>query len=93
MSDEEPLENPAQQIMQMTDEFKERFAKRAGIEGTISQATRSFDLRRSRYIGQAKTHLQHILVAVALNLARFVNWIHENPLAPTRKSAFSALAA
>ena len=72
--------------------FKEQYAKRAGIEGTISQATRSFDLRRSRYIGQAKTHLQHILIAVAINLARFVNWINQVPQAATRTSAFAALA-
>jgi transposase len=75
-----------------TAEFKERYAKRAGIEGTISQGTRSFGLRRSRYIGQAKTHLQHILVAVAINLARFVNWLNEVPLACSRTSTFAALA-
>ena len=75
-----------------TLEFKKQYAKRAGIEGTISQATRSFDLRRSRYIGQAKTHLQHILIAVAINLARFVNWINQVPQATTRTSAFAALA-
>jgi transposase len=76
-----------------TVEFKERYAKRAGIEGTISQGVRSFGLRRSRYIGQAKTHLQHILIAVAINLARFVAWINEVPLAETRTSAFAALAS
>jgi len=75
-----------------TPEFNERYAKRAGIEGTISQGTRSFDLRRSRYIGHAKTHLQHILIAVAINLARFVNWINKVPPAATRPSAFVALA-
>jgi transposase len=75
-----------------TQEFKERYAKRAGIEGTISQGTRSFCLRRSRYIGQAKTHLQHVLIAVAINLARFVDWINGIPLALTRTSAFAALA-
>lgn len=75
-----------------TQEFKERYAKRAGIEGTISQGTRAFDLRRSRYIGQPKTHLQHILIAVAINLARFVNWINHVPQATTRTSAFAALA-
>jgi len=31
----------------------------AGVEGTISQAVRGFGLRRSRYVGQAKTHLKH----------------------------------
>ena len=75
-----------------TQEFKERYAKRAGIEGTISQGTRSFCLRRSRYIGQAKTHLQHILIAIAINLVRFVDWINEVPRADTRTSAFAALA-
>ena len=49
---------------QTTVEFKEHYADRAGIEGTLSQAVRAFDLRRSRYIGLAKTHLQHILIAV-----------------------------
>jgi transposase len=53
---------------QATDEFRQRYAVRAGVEGTISQGTRSFDLRRARYIGLAKTHLQHILVAAAINL-------------------------
>jgi transposase len=75
-----------------TQAFKERYAKRAGIEGTISQGTRSFGLRRSRYIGQAKTHLQHILIAIAINLSRFVNWINQVPQAATRTSAFAALA-
>ena len=37
--------------------------------------------------------LQHILIAVALNLARFVAWITEVPLAETRTSAFAALAS
>jgi transposase len=75
-----------------TQGFKDRYAKRAGIEGTISQGTRSFGLRRSRYIGQAKTHLQHVLIAVSINLARFVDWINEVPRAVTRTSGFAALA-
>lgn len=75
-----------------TPEFKEKYAKRAGIEGTISQGARSFGLRRSRYIGLAKTHLQHILIAIAINLARFVDWINQIPRAVTRTSTFAALA-
>ena len=75
-----------------TEEFKERYAKRAGIEGTISQGTRAFGLRRSRYMGQAKTHLQHILIAVAMNLARFVAWVNGVPRSTTRTSLFAALA-
>jgi transposase len=75
-----------------TDAFKARYAKRAGIEGTISQGTRSFGLRRSRYMGQAKTHLQHMLIAVAMNLARFVAWVNGVPRSTTRTSTFAALA-
>ena len=75
-----------------TDEFKERYAKRAGIEGTISQGTRSFVVRRSRYMGQAKTHLQHVLVVVAMNFARFVAWINGVPRSAARTSTFTALA-
>jgi len=75
-----------------TDEFKERYAKRAGIEGTISQGTRAFGLRRSRYMGPTKTHLQHMLIAVAMNLSRFVAWINGVPHSTTRTSAFAGLA-
>jgi transposase len=77
---------------QTTAEFKERYRVRAGVEGTLAQGTGAFGLRRTRYIGQAKTHLQHLLTAVALNLARFVAWAQGVPLAPTRTSAFAALA-
>ena len=55
---------------QTTAEFKEQYALRAGLEGTLSQGVRAFDLRRSRYIGLARTHLQPILLAVAINVVR-----------------------
>ncbi|MBC8234438.1 transposase [bacterium] len=42
---------------QKTDEWKKRYDKRAGVEGTFSQGIRSFGLRQARYIGLAKTHL------------------------------------
>lgn len=77
---------------QTTEEFKEQYAARAGIEGTISQATRQGDLRHSRYIGLAKTHLHHLLLATAINLLRVGAWLAEVPLAKTRRSPFAALA-
>jgi transposase len=80
-------------VRQKTPEFKARYKRRAGVEGTLSQGTRSFDLRRSRYIGLAKTHLQHILVAAAINLTRAVAWVEGIPKAHTRVSHFAALAA
>jgi len=77
---------------QQTPEFKAVYAKRAGIEGTLSQGVRAFGLRRSRYIGEAKTHLQHLMIASALNLARLFAWSQGQPLEHTRRSCFAALA-
>jgi transposase len=77
--------------VEQTPEFKEKYQKRAGVEGTLSQGVRSFDLRRTRYIGYAKARLQNILIAIAINLARFANWIREFPTAITRTSPFAAL--
>src|ERR671922_1616938 len=59
---------------QRTVECQAQYAPRAGIEGTLSQGVRAFDLRRSRDLGLAKTHLQHILIATAINLVRIIAW-------------------
>jgi transposase len=53
-----------------TDDFLALYAKRAGIERTISRSVRTCGVRRSRYVGQAKTHLQHLLTAVSINFLR-----------------------
>jgi transposase len=76
-----------------TPAFKEQYKARAGIEGTFSQAVRVMALRRTRYIGLAKTHLHHLGIAAALNLARVVDWLAEKPRAKTRISHFASLAA
>jgi transposase len=65
---------------------------RAGIEGTLSQGVRAFGLRRTRYRGLAKTHLQHIATAAAINIDRLIAWLDERPRAATRASRFAALA-
>jgi transposase len=78
---------------QQTAEFTAQYARRAGIEGTQSQAVRRCGVRQCRYIGQAKTRLQHVLTATALNLVRVAAWLEEKPRAITRQSAFAALAA
>jgi transposase len=77
---------------QQTATFTERYATRAGVEGTLSQGVRAFTLRQARYLGQAKTHLQHLLIAVAINLVRVVAWLAGTPQAQTRTSSFAALA-
>ena len=73
--------------------FANEYRRRAGIEGTLSQGTRTMRLRRSRYIGLAKTHLQHVLTAAAVNLGRISTWITGTPREQTRHSAFVRLMA
>lgn len=76
---------------QETEAWRERYGKRAGVEGTVSQAVRVFGLRRCRYLGLAKTRLQHIFTALALNVVRLDAWLTGQPLAKTRRSVFASL--
>jgi transposase len=62
---------------QETAEYKVLYALRAGVESTISQGARRFDLRRSRYIGLARTHLQQTINATAMNLVRLAAWLRK----------------
>jgi hypothetical protein len=73
--------------------FKEQYAQRAGIEGTLSQGIRAFELRRSRYCGQPKTPLQHVLIGASLNFVRVGLWLADIPRAKTRRSPFVTLMA
>jgi transposase len=78
---------------QITEAFQHQYAIRSGIESTHEQAIRRCGVRRSRYIGQAKTRVQHVITATALNLVRVAAWLEGTPRAKTRQSAFAALAA
>ena len=64
----------AAKTRQETDEFTATYALRAGVESPISQGVRRFDLRRSRSIGLARTHLQQTINATAMNLVRVAAW-------------------
>src|SRR4029450_6398482 len=78
---------------QRSAEWKRRYKKRAGIEGTIAQGVRVIGLRRGPYIGLAKTHSQPLPTAAALNARRIAAWATGQPRAKTRLSYFAALAA
>ena len=78
---------------QATEKFRKNYAARAGIEGTHSQAICRCGLRRCRYIGLAKTRLQHVITAVAINLVRVAEWHNDARSADTRISRFAALQA
>ncbi len=78
---------------QLASEAGQRlYAQRQGVESTISQVVRALGLRRGRYRGLAKTGLQGVATAAALNLDRLAAWFSSRPLAPTRTSRFAALA-
>ncbi|WP_275561343.1 transposase [Streptomyces sp. 5-6(2022)] len=76
---------------QSTEEWKNHYHRRAGIEGTLSQAVRRPGLRRSRYPGLRKTGLQLLLTAAAIDLIRIDAWLTETPLARTRTAPLDAL--
>jgi transposase len=78
---------------EQTPEFKTDYAKRSGVEGTIAQGTRSCEMRRSRYFGEAKTHLGHLMTATAMNLVRMLNWLDGLPKSAVKPSAFQRLCA
>jgi transposase len=74
-----------------TQDFKTLYATRAGVEGTISQGVRTMGLRRSRSIGQERTHLQHVVTAAAINVVRLIRWLGGVLHATTRQSPFAQL--
>ena len=80
-------------VRHASKEGQRLYNKRAGIEGTISQGVRAFGMRKTRYRGLAKTNLQHVATAAAINLDRLVAWLDNVPRASARTSHFAALAA
>ena len=72
---------------QATPEFRAQYALRAGVESTLSQAVRRLDLRQSRSIGLARTHLQQVLTATAMNIVRVIDWLRGKPLGEKKRPA------
>lgn len=76
---------------QENEGWQRLYDQRAGIEATISQAVRACQLRQARYRGLAKTHLQHVTCAIALNMTRLARHYAEKPPTLRRASPFSGL--
>jgi hypothetical protein len=76
---------------QATDSGKEHYALRAGVEGTMAQTSSRCDVHRARYRGLARTHLQHVLTATALNLVRTDAWLSGIPTAGAWTSRLTRL--
>ncbi len=77
---------------QQTAEFWQQYGRRAGMEGTMAQGNARADLRHARYIGLAKTHLQHLCTALGLNVLRLGAWLADVKPHTTHRSSFAALA-
>jgi transposase len=70
---------------QETTAFKAQYALRAGVESSLSQGIRRFDLRQSRYLGLARTHLQQLFNATAMNVVRVIAWLRDEPFGERRR--------
>jgi hypothetical protein len=76
---------------QASDSWQDKYKLRAGVEGTINQALDITGIRHARYRGLAKTRLQHVFSALALNLVRLHAWWTEHPLPTARTSNLQRL--
>lgn len=76
---------------QSIKDWQDKYKLRAGVEGTIHQAITITGIRHARYRGLAKTHLQHVFSAIALNLIRLHAWWTGNPLQHGRTSRLERL--
>ncbi|WP_431987092.1 transposase [Streptomyces griseoflavus] len=64
------------------EQWRAKSRTRAGVEGTIHQAVAVTGIRRARYLGLQKTHLEHVFAAVTLNLIRLDAWWNGTPAGP-----------
>ncbi len=76
---------------QATSQWKHRYNIRAGVEGTMRQATHVTGIRRARYIGLPRTRLEHNAAAAAINLIRLDAWWTGTPLDRTRTTHLQRL--
>jgi hypothetical protein len=80
----------AARTAEKTIPFQADYARRAGVEGTMHQAT-SHGARRARYRGLPKTRLDHVYMACALNLLRLEAFWTGTPLDRRRTSHLARL--
>ncbi|WP_406111675.1 IS1182 family transposase [Kitasatospora purpeofusca] len=68
--------------------WHKRYAVRSGIEGTINEFAHGHGMRRCRYRGQPKAHLQHVLTAIAVNIERLSRQSPGESPPPRRPTTF-----
>lgn len=69
----------AARTRQETQDFRDRYRQRNGVEGTISQADRRTGLKHARYRGIEKVHLELVAKSTALNVIRLVDHFAGTP--------------
>jgi hypothetical protein len=80
----------AARAAETTIPFQADYARRAGVEGTMHQAT-AHGARRARYRGLPRTRLDHVYMACALNLLRLEAYWTGTPLDRQRTSHLARL--
>ena len=80
----------AARAAETTIPFQADYARRAGVEGTMHQAT-AHGARRARYRGLPRTRLDHVYMACALNLLRLQAYWTGTPLDRQRTSHLARL--
>ncbi|MFI1408326.1 transposase [Streptomyces sp. NPDC020707] len=80
----------AARAAQQTTPWKANYAMRAGVESTVNEFVDGHGLRQTRYRSQTKTHVQHVLTAIAVNIER-VNAELATPTAERRPRTPTAL--
>ena len=68
--------------------WRKRYAVRSGIEGTVCEFAHGHGMRHSRYRGQPKAHLQHVLTAIAVNIERLTRLPPGESTSPRPPTAF-----
>jgi transposase len=74
---------------QQSPAWRERYAMRAGVEGTVCEFACGHGMRHCRYRGRDKAHLQHVLTAIAINVERLSGQLPpQHPHRPRPPTAF-----
>ncbi|MFD0071046.1 transposase [Streptomyces sp. NPDC127166] len=71
---------------QQDPRWKRLCTTRSGVEGTIREPAEAHRARRSRHHGHGKTHVQHVLTGIAINIERLASRAH--PHHPRGLTAF-----
>lgn len=74
---------------QQTSKRKTRYGSAPELKGTFNEFAHGHGMRRCRYRGQEKAHIQHVLTAIAVNIERLggLPLTEEGPI-PRRPTAF-----